>query len=465
LPSLPCLPSLPTLPPQPPQPTLPPQPPLPTQPPQPTLPTQPPQPTPALPCLPAPQPPPAYPAYPAFPASPAYPASPASPASPAYPAYPAFPASPAYPTSTEPGVLLTAPTCQHQPASTNLPAPTCQHQPASQPASTNLPAPTCQHQPASTNLPAPACQHQPASTNLPAPTCQHHPASRRVNEAEEERLWSEREHQRVTQMCQEAEQRVQTLQKSLKRVIVKSKPYFELKAQFNHILEEHKGKVVQLEERVAKVKTRYSVALRNLEQISEQIHAQRGRVRATRARPVACGGRSSPVGAEAEVRVQVGGACGGGGGGGGGGGVGLEENDWADGEKTRQWVERHREQGWGHRERGEAGSDSMSVVSLQTIASDLEKCDSVEHLGDLSDVSSLMGEDWERERDRSLIAENRDRNPRAEERVVGEVREVMEVRELVIPTPRQDRLEEVRGAIGRERQESFVKQHHRSVSL
>uniref|UniRef100_A0A4W5PCV5 SH3 domain-binding protein 5 n=1 Tax=Hucho hucho TaxID=62062 RepID=A0A4W5PCV5_9TELE len=279
-------------------------------------------------------------------------------------------------------------------------------------------------------------------------------ATSKVNDAEEERLRSEREHQRVTQLCQEAEQRVQTLQKSLKRVIVKSKPYFELKAQFNHILEEHKANVVQLEERVAKVKMRYSVALRNLEKISEQIHAQRGRVRATRARPVACGGRSSPVGAEAEVKaaveVQVGGACGGGG--------GLDENDWADGEKTRQWVERHREQGWGHRERVEAGSDSMSVISLQTIASDLEKCDSVEHLGDLSDVSSLIGEDWERERDQSLIAENRDRdgNPRAEERVV---------RDVVIPTPRQDRLEEVRGAIGRERQESFVKQHHRSVSL
>lgn len=58
-----------------------------------------------------------------------------------------------------------------------------------------------------------------------------------VNEAEEERLRSEREHQRVTQLCQEAEARVQTLQKALKRVIVKSKPYFELKAQFNHILE------------------------------------------------------------------------------------------------------------------------------------------------------------------------------------------------------------------------------------
>lgn len=48
---------------------------------------------------------------------------------------------------------------------------------------------------------------------------------------------SEREHMRVTHACQEAEARVQMLQKSLKRAIVKSKPYFELKAQFNHILE------------------------------------------------------------------------------------------------------------------------------------------------------------------------------------------------------------------------------------
>ena len=58
-----------------------------------------------------------------------------------------------------------------------------------------------------------------------------------VNEAEEERLRSEREHQRVTQLCQDAEDRVQNLQKALKKVIVKSKPYFELKVQFNYILE------------------------------------------------------------------------------------------------------------------------------------------------------------------------------------------------------------------------------------
>ncbi|XDV34593.1 hypothetical protein PO909_004740 [Leuciscus waleckii] len=243
-------------------------------------------------------------------------------------------------------------------------------------------------------------------------------ATAKVNEAEEERLRSEREHQRVTQLCQEAEARVQTLQKALKRVIIKSKPYFELKAQFNHILEEHKSKVVQLEERVAKVKTRYSVALRNLEQISEQIHAQRGRIRATRERNRVRGGRSSPVGAESEGIIQSGAYA---------GTVAnpLMDNDWADQEKTRQWVEKHREAGWGHRERVErAGSDSMSVISLQTIASDLQKFDSVEHLGDLSDVGSIIGEEKEAESERGFRPEDR-------------------IRE----------------------RESFVKQHHRSVSL
>lgn len=58
-----------------------------------------------------------------------------------------------------------------------------------------------------------------------------------MNEAEEERVKSEREHMRVTQLCQEAEARVQELQKSLKRAIVKSKPYFEVKNQFNETLE------------------------------------------------------------------------------------------------------------------------------------------------------------------------------------------------------------------------------------
>ncbi|KAM9783011.1 SH3-binding domain protein 5-like, a [Neosynchiropus ocellatus] len=237
-------------------------------------------------------------------------------------------------------------------------------------------------------------------------------ATAKVNEAEEERLRSEREHMRVTHACQEAEARVQMQQKSLKRAILKSKPYFELKAQFNHILEEHKAKVLQLEQSVAKVKTRYSIALRNLEQISEQIHAQR----ADGGRLLVCGGRSPPVGAESDVSAQErGGACG------GSGGTRKDRVDAAN-----HLVERYTDK---ENERERAGSDSLSVISLQTIASDLEKYDSVEHLGDLSDVGSVTGDDGDREK--------------------GMV-------------DRRDRLME---ATTKDRQQQFFKQHHRSFSL
>lgn len=233
-------------------------------------------------------------------------------------------------------------------------------------------------------------------------------ATSKVNEAEEERIRSEREHMRVTHACQEAEARVQTLQKSLKRVILKSKPYFELKSQLNHILEENKTKVLQLEQNVSKVKTRYSIALRNLEQISEQIHAQRGREPLGAELPSGCSGRSPPVGAESDARVR-------------------EEDGAVQG--ALDLVERYKEKE-SERERERAGSDSLSVYSLQTIASDLEKCDSVEHLGDLSDVGSVTEDDGDRER--GGAASRRDK--------------------LMDP-----------GA--RERQLQFSKQHHRSFSL
>nr|XP_012999063.1 SH3 domain-binding protein 5-like isoform X2 [Cavia porcellus] len=188
-------------------------------------------------------------------------------------------------------------------------------------------------------------------------------ATCKVNEAEEERLRGEREHQRVTRLCQQAEARVQALQKTLRRAIGKSRPYFELKAQFSQILEEHKAKVTELEQQVAQAKTRYSVALRNLEQISEQIHARRrGLVHPRGSR------RSSPVGAEA-------------------GPQGLEEAD-SGAEGAESGLE---EVGLGP---GSApDTDTLSLLSLRTVASDLQKCDSVEHLRGLSDHASLDGQE------------------------------------------------------------------------
>ncbi|XP_017294974.1 SH3-binding domain protein 5-like, a [Kryptolebias marmoratus] len=243
-------------------------------------------------------------------------------------------------------------------------------------------------------------------------------ATSKVNEAEEERIRSEREHMRVTHACQEAEARVQMLQKSLKRVILKSKPYFELKAQLNNILEDHKTKVLQLEHNVSKVKTRYSIALRNLEQISEQIHAQRGRDPAEGGLPIIYGGRSPPVGAESDATVQEeDGAC-------GGGAMGKDRLDAA-----MDMLERYKEKE-NDKERERAGSDSLSVFSLQTIASDLEKYDSVEHLGDLSDVGSVTGDEGEKERGGAMN--------------------------------KRDKMTET---TAKERQQQFSKQHHRSFSL
>lgn len=170
--------------------------------------------------------------------------------------------------------------------------------------------------------------------------------------------------------------------------------------------------MLQLEQQVAKVKTRYSIALRNLEQISEQIHAQRGRDPGQGGgRPSICVGRSPPVGAESDIKVQAeGGACGG-----------------AD--ASIDLLERYKEKEH-ERERERAGSDSLSVFSLQTIASDLEKYDSIEHLGNLSDVGSITGDEGEKEK-------------------TG-------------VTNKRDKLVETSA---KERQQQFYKQHHRSFSL
>ncbi|KAG8272119.1 SH3 domain-binding protein 5-like [Homalodisca vitripennis] len=119
-------------------------------------------------------------------------------------------------------------------------------------------------------------------------------ATMRVNESELERTLSEAEHRRTSRSYQQAEVIVQQLQKELKRSIAKSSynigralshcnvlaatlfltglPYFEMKAQFNQLLEEQKKKVKQLEIKVSSAKASYAEALHNLEQISDEIH-------------------------------------------------------------------------------------------------------------------------------------------------------------------------------------------------
>lgn len=60
------------------------------------------------------------------------------------------------------------------------------------------------------------------------------------------------------------------------------RPYFEMKAQFNQMLEQQKTKVQNLESQVSTSKLTYADALRNLEQISDEIHRSRSKSHTTK---------------------------------------------------------------------------------------------------------------------------------------------------------------------------------------
>ncbi|KAK9299599.1 hypothetical protein QLX08_007411 [Tetragonisca angustula] len=100
-------------------------------------------------------------------------------------------------------------------------------------------------------------------------------ATARVNESEHERALSEAEHRHTTALYHKAEHEVQRLQRELKRAIAKSRPYYEMKAHFNQMLEEQKLRVSALERSVGEAKMTYAEALRNLEKISDEIHRTR----------------------------------------------------------------------------------------------------------------------------------------------------------------------------------------------
>lgn len=180
---------------------------------------------------------------------------------------------------------------------------------------------------------------------------------------------------------------------------------------------------------MTEVKKTYSITLRCLEKISEEIHAQRGEELSEEGSRKAFDARSPPVGAEAVITTRTEDNI---------YGVHTKSNDWVDGHesvtKTTDWVEKHRESGWWENSEGPpvgqvAGSDSVSVFSFKTIASDLEKCDSVEHLGQLSDTVSLSGEEEDK----------------------GKKNGELKQKKLHVS--------------GKEQQEQFFRQHQRSVSL
>ncbi|XP_017276553.1 SH3 domain-binding protein 5-like [Kryptolebias marmoratus] len=117
-------------------------------------------------------------------------------------------------------------------------------------------------------------------------------ATQKVMEAEQARTRSEAEHRKTAANYNSCIYHMRQLEKKLRRSISKSRPYFELKAKYYHQLEHLKHHVDELQAKLAAAKAEYRTALRNLESISEEIHAHR--------RSLAIGTRERGVGAEVD---------------------------------------------------------------------------------------------------------------------------------------------------------------------
>ncbi|XP_008297978.1 SH3 domain-binding protein 5 [Stegastes partitus] len=117
-------------------------------------------------------------------------------------------------------------------------------------------------------------------------------ATQRVMEAEQARTRSEAEHKKTAANYNSCISHMRQLEKKLKRSINKSRPYFELKAKYYLQLEQLKRHVDERQAKLVVAKAEYRAALRNLESISEEIHAQR--------RSLAMGTREQGVGAEGD---------------------------------------------------------------------------------------------------------------------------------------------------------------------
>ncbi|CAM4639726.1 unnamed protein product [Leuciscus chuanchicus] len=115
-------------------------------------------------------------------------------------------------------------------------------------------------------------------------------ATQRVMEAEQTRTRSELEHRETATKYNAAISHMRQLEKKLKRTINKSRPYFELKAKYYLQLEQLKRRVDERQAKLTQAKAEYRTALRNLETISDEIHARR--------RVSAMGPRGRGVGAE-----------------------------------------------------------------------------------------------------------------------------------------------------------------------
>jgi len=100
-------------------------------------------------------------------------------------------------------------------------------------------------------------------------------ATIKVIEAEKMKNASEKEHLDKRAVFSNVESIVKVLEKKLRKHIKKSKHYFHQKAIYNKALNSEKARVGALQAKINATKSQYTNSLKNLEDISESIHAKR----------------------------------------------------------------------------------------------------------------------------------------------------------------------------------------------
>ncbi|XP_020288264.1 SH3 domain-binding protein 5 homolog isoform X2 [Pseudomyrmex gracilis] len=100
-------------------------------------------------------------------------------------------------------------------------------------------------------------------------------ATIKVMDAENQKAECGREHHRRAMLFHDAEKRLLQLEEKHRRAIIKARPYFEVKAQCDQMLETQKERVEYLQQTIKETKRNYAMSLRTLEEISNQIHQQR----------------------------------------------------------------------------------------------------------------------------------------------------------------------------------------------
>ncbi|RWS04710.1 hypothetical protein B4U79_14966, partial [Dinothrombium tinctorium] len=102
-------------------------------------------------------------------------------------------------------------------------------------------------------------------------------ATAKLTSAEIMKRESELKHERCMHLFRESEERLNLLEKQLKTSIKKSRPYFEEQNKFHLRLSAIKAEIETLSKEITESKNAYSMTLKNLEKISEEIHEKRNR--------------------------------------------------------------------------------------------------------------------------------------------------------------------------------------------